>query len=174
MLPTQCSIEQSSIGVSEGQLDLLKLVPKNVFAHFFQKPNTKALFHLLQANTDEIHVIHHAAYGDKVTFVSLGEYSELELDKLEDVYPKVISEPMYPIWQNYQPFQLALEDPMKPLPRYKLYLLANMNQLNCTSSCHNCQIVIVQCPQLHLMGILYCLCKRKRLKGCKYILIAAP
>ena len=49
-----------------------------------------------------------AAYsGDKVAKVS--QHSEKMLDKLEKEYP-VFSEPMYSIWEHWQPFQIPLTD----------------------------------------------------------------
>ena len=44
--------------------------------------------------------MHCVNYGDKAPFVSGSKYCEQELGRLEAIYLKVFSEPMYPIWQN--------------------------------------------------------------------------
>ena len=46
---------------------------------------------------------HHELYGgDKVA--ELNQHGEQMLDKLEEEYPAVFSEPTYPIWEHRQLF----------------------------------------------------------------------
>ena len=70
----------------------------NVFACHLHKPKTKVFFWPLQANSDEFHIINCTANGDNATLASGNEYSEQQLDSLKASYPKVFSEPKYPIW----------------------------------------------------------------------------
>ena len=67
---------------------------------------------------------HRAAHsGDKVAEVN--RHSEQMLEKLEKEYPEVFSEPIYPIWEHRQPFQIPLIDTCKQPAHYHLYPLSS-------------------------------------------------
>ena len=71
-----------------------------------------------------LNFIHHAAHGgDKVAEVN--QCSEQILNELERENPAVFSEPMFPIWQHRQPFQIPLIDTSKQPAHHYLYPLSS-------------------------------------------------
>ena len=48
----------------------------NMFDHSLHKPNIEVFLGLLQANPDELHIMHCAAHGDKESLINGSKHSK--------------------------------------------------------------------------------------------------